>query len=299
VNSGLTDSRIGNSGLGKETIAQLARHRPARLYLTARNESKARDAIAAIQACLPSPADIRYLRLDLSSFKSVQAAVETFTSECDRLDVLILNAGTMANPAGMTEDGYEIQFGTNYLGHALLTRLLLPTLLKTAAPPASSSLPTPDVRVVALTSAALSICPPFDVVTSTPALIAESTWRRYAASKTAAVLFASELARRHPEILSVSLHPGGVHTGLFRSDMVASPFMKYGIMTLGPLVLSGARVGALNQLWAAGARRDLITNGAYYTPVGFIQKNNIYAKDAGLAKKLWEWTDAEFRKAGL
>ncbi|KAL2216959.1 putative short-chain dehydrogenase/reductase family protein [Thermoascus aurantiacus ATCC 26904] len=278
-----------NTGLGKETVLQLARHRPSVIYLAARNKTKAHNAIASIKENLSSPVDIRYMPLDLASFKSIRAAAEKFTSECDRLDILVLNAGTMGNPPGTTEAGHEIQFGTNHVGHFLLTKLLLPTLLKTAA----SATPVPDVRVVTVSSVASQISPPFEVMTSTSALLAESTWHRYAASKAANIAFAAELARRYPQILSVSVHPGVVASDLYETSSESRAFLRYAKAVLAPLVMRTVRTGALNQLWAAGAKRELLTNGAYYTPVGVIQKNNKHATDVELGKKLWEWTDAE------
>lgn len=140
----------------------------------------------------------------------MESAARDFTSKERRLDLLYLNAGIMATPAGLTKDGYEIQFGTNHVGHALLTKLLLPTLSRTADEPGS------DVRVICLSSighaAALftGIC--FDKLKTemswTPTMV------RYAQSKLANILFARELARRYPKILAVSVHPGAVNSTL-------------------------------------------------------------------------------------
>lgn len=281
----------GNAGLGKETILQLAKHNPSRIYLGARNESKAQDAIASIQEQLDSPVDIRYIPLDLASFKSVRAAAEKFTSDSDRLDILVLNAGTMGNPPTTTEEGYEVQFGTNHVGHFLLTKLLLPTLQKTVA----SSTPPADVRVVTVSSVGHNMGPSFDVMTSTPALLEASTWVRYGASKAANILFASELARRYPEILSVSLHPGAVASDLYDRAKASSAVMKYGLAS-SFLFFRSVRTGALNQIWAAGVKRELLTNGAYYVPIGTHSANNRYSGDVDMGKKLWEWTEAEIEK---
>ncbi|GKZ79622.1 hypothetical protein AnigIFM56816_003825 [Aspergillus niger] len=274
----------GNAGLGKETILQLAHHRPSRIYLGARNAIKAEDAIASIREQVPS-ADIRHISLDLSSFKSIRAAAEQFTSECDRLDLLILNAGIMNCPPALTEEGFEIQFGTNHIGHFLLTQLLLPTLQRTVDL-------SRDVRVVTLSSAANVAAPPFEVMTSTPALLADHTLARYCSSKAANILFASELARRHPEILSVAVHPGSVVSDLWDHSIKTSVVAKYSIGAL--LAFSRSiRSGALNQLWAAGARRELLTNGAYYVPIGVHATGNRYARDADMARRLWEWTEQQ------
>lgn len=255
----------------------------------ARTESKARDAITSIQEQLSSPVDIRHIPLDLASFKSIRAAAERFTSDCDRLDILVLNAGTMGNPPTKTEEGYEVQFGTNHIGHFLFTKLLLSTLRKTAAGSDSS-----DVRVVSVSSLGHNGSPPFETMTSTSALLESSTWTRYAASKAANILFASELARRYPEILSVSIHPGAVASDLYGHVKDMDAVVKSGV-ALGSLFFRSVRTGALTQIYAAGARRDLLTNGAYYVPIG-IESRSRYTLDKEMAKKLWEWTEAEVEK---
>ncbi|OOF94047.1 hypothetical protein ASPCADRAFT_6801 [Aspergillus carbonarius ITEM 5010] len=107
-------------------------HNPAKIYLAARSRPKAEQAIADLQKANPAFTNIRFLQLDLASFDSVKAAAADFLSQESRLDILINNAGIMMTPEGLTEDGYEIQFGTNVLGPALFTQLLLPTLRKTA-----------------------------------------------------------------------------------------------------------------------------------------------------------------------
>lgn len=153
----LTDRVIlvtgANIGLGKQCILEYACHSPRAIYLAARSPAKAQAAIDEIQAQLPTPANIKILELDLSSLESVRKAAAKFTAEEERLDILMLNAGIMAAPPGMTCDGYEIQFGTNYVGHALLARLLLPVLERTASTPAA------DVRIIMLTSAGHNLCP--------------------------------------------------------------------------------------------------------------------------------------------
>lgn len=137
----------GNIGLGKQSVLEFARHGPAQIWLAARSLDKAKAAADEIKQQVPNAAPIRLLELDLSSFESVKKAAATFSAESDRLDILMLNAGIMAAPPGMTKDGYEIQFGTNHMGHALLTKLLLPTLEKTAKSDGSA-----DVRIVSLSS---------------------------------------------------------------------------------------------------------------------------------------------------
>ncbi|KAF4465185.1 short-chain dehydrogenase reductase [Fusarium albosuccineum] len=102
-----------NTGLGKQTVLELARHRPAKIFLTARTLDKANHAISEIHQAVSNVA-LESLELDLRSLQSVQKAAKVFTSSSERLDILFLNAGIMAHPEGITNDGYEIQFGTNH-----------------------------------------------------------------------------------------------------------------------------------------------------------------------------------------
>ncbi|KAJ5820606.1 hypothetical protein N7474_006197 [Penicillium riverlandense] len=282
----------GNTGLGKETILKLAEHNPARIYLAARNECKAREAIRSIQASLSSPADIRFLPLDLASFTSIRAAADKFQTDCDRLDLLILNAGTMGNPPTTTEDGFEVQLGTNHVGHFLLTKLLLPTLQQTVDREKATGL-DPDVRVITLASLAHTIAPSsLEGMTSTPGLLASSTWTRYGASKAANILFASELARRHPEILSVAVHPGTVNSDLYEHARRVDAMTKYSVGVM-LLFFRNVSSGALNQLWAAGVSKEKLVNGAYYTPVGYRTSGTTVVRDADLARELWDWTEEQ------
>jgi NAD(P)-dependent dehydrogenase (short-subunit alcohol dehydrogenase family) len=108
----------------------------------------------------------------------------------------------MAVPPSKTNEGFEIQLGTNHVGHALLTKLLLPTLEMTVAEH------NPDVRVVVVASNAYSFAPNIDTILSTEKLCETGPLTRYGASKAANVLFAAELARRYPSLTAVSLHPG-------------------------------------------------------------------------------------------
>jgi NAD(P)-dependent dehydrogenase (short-subunit alcohol dehydrogenase family) len=287
---------LGNAGIGQETILQLAKHRPSRIYMAARTESKARESIESLQSQLSSPADIRFLALDLSSFKSIRAAADKFKSDSDRLDILILNAGTMGNPPTTTEEGFEVQLGTNHIGHFLLTKLLLPTLQKTVDLQRAKD-EVPDVRVVTLASAAHAVAPStFEEITSTPGLLASSTWTRYGASKSANILFASELARRHPDILSIAVHPGAVDSGLYGHTKSLNSTMKYGLAAAGSTFFRSVATGALNSLWAAGTQRENIINGAYYSPIGYRSGGTAAVQDAQLAHRLWDWTEAQVSK---
>jgi NAD(P)-dependent dehydrogenase (short-subunit alcohol dehydrogenase family) len=282
----------GNAGLGKETVLQFAKHNPRKIFLAARTESKARDAIASVKANIPQEIEIEYLPLDLTSLPSIQKAAEQVTSRTDRLDILILNAGIMAVPPGKTPSGQEIQLGTNHVGHFLLTKLLLPTLEKTATQHNS------DVRILSLSSEAWHMSPNLDTVLSTEKLHAQGPWARYGASKAANIMFAAELARRYPALTSVSLHPGMIKTELYAPNSEVNPILKYGSQVIGPLFFQSIAAGALNSLWlAAGAHKEELKNGAYYTPVGKLQ-SNAWASNADAGRKLWEWTEQELKNAG-
>jgi len=272
-----------NAGIGKETIFQLALHQPKRIYLAARSKEKADKAIESLREALPNPVDIKYLSLDLTTFASITSEARTFILENDRLDILILNAGVLGLQPGITEAGHEIQFGTNHVGHFLFTKLLLPTLIKTASEPNS------DVRVVTLSSFASGGAPKFETWLSAEKLNGSNTFARYSASKAANILFAAELARRHPEIMSVAVHPGVISSGLYEATKQTYPIARY----VNPWVMRSVRTGAYNQLWVATVSRDKLVNGTYYSPIGNAHKHNIYATNTEWAKKLWEWSEAE------
>ncbi|KAJ4341103.1 hypothetical protein N0V95_007323 [Ascochyta clinopodiicola] len=287
----------GNAGLGKQTVAYLAAHKPARIYLAARTASKASSAIADIKSSVPNACDIVHLPLDLTSFSSIAQAAATFHRAETRLDILINNAGIMACPYSTTKEGYEIQFGTNHMGHALLTKLLLPTLLRTAETPGG------DVRIVTLSSSGHAIPVPGGLMFDQKALEQQGTWKRYGQSKLCNLLFAREVAQRYPQITSVSLHPGVIFTDLFQS-MRANVFLKAGMWIYGlfffliPGHFKSPEGGALNQTWAATAKKESLANGAYYKPVGVKSSGSTAARDEGLQKKLWEYTEAELGRHG-
>ena len=215
---------------------------------------------------MPS-AKVTFLHLDLSSFRSISSAAREFTSQSSRLDVLLNNAGIMAVPAGTTEEGYEIQFGTNHLGHALLTKLLLPTLLSTAEKGT-------DVRIVNLSSEGHNLAPTGGILFDKSKLDAQGTWARYGQSKLANILHARELARRYPSITAVSVHPGLITTDLYKPNKESNLLVRYGMAVMGPFIMQDVKQGALNQLWTAVAKKGEVVNGAYYKPVGQLSKGS-------------------------
>ncbi|KAJ5096404.1 hypothetical protein NUU61_005760 [Penicillium alfredii] len=282
----------GNAGLGKETVLQLAKHKPSQIFLGARSGPKAEEAIRSVQESVPG-VEIHWLPLDLTSTSSIQSAAEKFHAHSSRLDILILNAGVMALPPGETEMGHEIQLGTNHTGHFLLTKLLLPTLLKTAEDPHA------DVRVVSLSSVGHNMAPSFETILNQDRLKNVNTNARYGASKAANILFAAELARRYPSLTSVSVHPGIILTDLYGAISESSLIAGLGTQTLS-FFGSSVPVGARNQLWAAaGAKKEDLVNGAYYVPVGNLKSHNCYATSKDMGARLWDWTETELQKCNL
>lgn len=293
-----------NVGLGKAELQHLAENGvKAKLYLGARTKSKAEEAIKEILAVSPAGTEIHWLPIDLQDLRSVKQAAETIVRDNDRLDLLVNNAGIMMHPPGLTKDGYEVQFGTNHVGHFLLTRLLLPVLQKTASDPRN------DVRIINLTSDGHRAAPSpgFDPKAVKTDMKDFLSIRRYGQSKLANILFTTELVRRYPEITAVSIHPGGVMTNLSAEFAKNHPIISGVLLWLMGMIAPGPAEGALNQTWATiadvegkpsslGSKCEKkVVNGAYYSPIGKAGGETAYAKDAGLAKKLWEWSEDEMQ----
>jgi NAD(P)-dependent dehydrogenase (short-subunit alcohol dehydrogenase family) len=276
----------GNIGLGSQCVLEYARHNPAQIWLAARNLEKAKAAVENIQKQLPAiVAPIKILELDLSSLESVKKAANRFLAESDRLDILMLNAGVMATPPSLTEDGFEHQWGTNYLGHALLTKLLLPVLEKTASTPGA------DVRIVALSTYGHRTAPKpegirFDTL-KTPAE-ALGPYGRYGQSKLAIILWTRHMAKLYPQFTLASIHPGVVQTNLM-TNATETPRIVQALVKLAYWALASVDQGAKNQLWASVAEN--VESGEYYEPVGIGGNATELGKNVVLEEKLWDWTE--------
>ena len=278
----------GNNGLGKHSVCEYARHNPKQIWLGARNLAAAQAVVDEIHKAKPS-APVKVLEMDLASFSSIKKAAQTFLASSDRLDILMLNAGIMAAAPALTEDGYELQFGTNHMGHALLTKLLLPTMEKTA------QLPNSDVRIVALSSGGHRLCPKEGINFASLKTTADSikTFERYGQSKLANVLFARHLAKRYPQFTVASVHPGVVKTNLGNSATSIPAVVRAISSPILGWFLAPVDQGAKNQLWAA-ASKD-VKSGEYYEPVGVPNKTSRHGKDDDLAKDFWDWTAEELK----
>jgi NAD(P)-dependent dehydrogenase (short-subunit alcohol dehydrogenase family) len=274
----------GTGGLGYETALELAKN-GAEVILAGRNAAKGAESITKIRSSVPL-ADIRFEELDLASLASVQAFGERMNKERHSLELLINNAGVMTPPTRkVTKDGFELQFGTNYLGHFALTAHLMPLLRKAEKP-----------RVISLGSVAHragSIH--FDDLQFERRYHASES---YAQSKIAMIMFALELQRRSDisgwGLLSIPVHPGISRTDLLLNG--AGPNSTAGILRrlLGPILFQPAAQGALPALLAATSPDAQA--GIYYGPGRLSETRGLpkpgriapQALDTAAASRLWE-----------
>ncbi|MCF0093764.1 SDR family NAD(P)-dependent oxidoreductase [Micromonospora sp. MH99] len=236
-----------NTGLGFET-ARLLAERGASVVLAVRDTEKGRRAAARING------DVSVQELDLTSLESVRAAAADLRTAHPRIDLLINNAGVMYTPKQTTRDGFEMQFGTNHLGHFALTGLLLDVLL-----------PVPGSRVVTVSSVGHRI----RAAIGFDDLQWERSYSRVAAygqSKLANLMFTYELQRRlapHGTTVAVAAHPGVSNTELVRN---APAVVRAPITWFAPVITQPAAAGALPTLRAA--TDPAVLGGQYYGPDG-------------------------------
>ena len=267
----------GTTGLGKESARALG-SAGATVIITARSEEKGQAAVAQLTELVPD-GDFSFEVMELGSLDSVRFFTDRFMASHDRLDVLLANAGIMAVPYGKTDDGFELQFGTNHLGHFVLVNRLLP-LLKASAPS----------RIVNLSSAGHFAS---GIIWDDPNFETNdySKMDAYGQSKTANILFTVELERRYGDagVHSWAVHPGMVMTDLARSFTkddfgdLASRAKKSG-MKMPTLV--NVDVGASTQVWACVSAEALEKPGSYLADRTFAEPSD-YAKDPESAKRLW------------
>ncbi|WP_027582886.1 SDR family oxidoreductase [Bradyrhizobium sp. Ai1a-2] len=271
-------------GLGYETALALA-GAGATVVLTGRNDIKGRNALERIRAQYPD-ADVSYETLDLASLASVADFAGRFAISRPSLDLLINNAGVMALPRRRTtQDGFEMQLGSNYLGHYALTARLLPQLRRSLKP-----------RVVNLSSLAhRSGAIDFADLQSERSY---RPWRAYSQSKLAMLMFALELQRRSDAagwgLMSNAAHPGAARTDLIPNGPGAKSLAgRFGQLLL-PYISHSAAAGALPTLFAATSPDA--RPGGYYGPDWLHElkgppveaKIMPQARDATVAAMLWE-----------
>jgi NAD(P)-dependent dehydrogenase (short-subunit alcohol dehydrogenase family) len=269
-----------NTGIGYQAAAALA-DRGAHVVLAVRNLDKGNDAVARILAASRG-ADVAVQQLDLTSLESVRAAAEALRAAYPRIDLLINNAGVMYTPKQTTADGFELQFGTNHLGHFALTGLLLDRMFVEGA------------RVVTVSSNAHRI----KAAIHFDDLHWERRYNRFAAygqAKLANLLFTHELQRRLAEnsrpTISVAAHPGASNTELTRNlPAIVRPAERL----VAPLISQRPEMGALPTLRAA--TDPTVAGGQYYGPDGLGQQrghpklveSSEQSHDAELQHRLWQ-----------
>jgi NAD(P)-dependent dehydrogenase (short-subunit alcohol dehydrogenase family) len=279
----------GTGGLGFETALVLAQH-GAEVILAGRNEAKGRDATRKILALAPE-ASVRFQLLDLADLASVTTFSDRLLAENRPIDLLVNNAGVMTPPSRRTTvDGFELQFGTNYLGHFALTARLLPLLRRGRS-----------TRVVEVSSGAhrLGGAIHFDDLQWERSY---KPWGAYAQSKLAMLMFALELQRRSDAagwgLMSNAAHPGYARTELIANGPGADALMtRIGNMVVRPFLSQSAADGALPVLFAATSPDA--KGGGYYGPAGPFELIGApgpavigaHAKDLAVAKKLWELSE--------
>jgi NAD(P)-dependent dehydrogenase (short-subunit alcohol dehydrogenase family) len=270
-----------NSGLGLVTARELARA-GARVVMACRNLAKGEAARREIEAAAPG-APLELEELDLSNLDSVRAFAERFLTGNDGLDLLINNAGVMAPPRSRTADGFELQFGTNHLGHFALTGLLIGTMEGRE-----------DARVVTLSSTAHRTGRiAFDNLGGERHYF---RWRAYGQSKLANLLFALELDRRlraaGSTVKSLAAHPGYAATNL---QFAAAPLVDRMVMAIGNRVVAQSdEMGALATLFAA--TEPGLAGGTYVGPDGLGEQRghpkpvspSRAARNEEVARRLWE-----------
>jgi NAD(P)-dependent dehydrogenase (short-subunit alcohol dehydrogenase family) len=275
----------GNSGIGYEAARQFAR-KGAHVVLACRDGQKGRAARDAIASAHPQ-SSAEAMKLDLASLASVRAFAEAYRTRHQTLDVLCNNAGVMALPYRQTADGFEMQFGTNHLGHFALTGLLLDLVLR-----------TPGARVVTVSSGAHRM----GRIRFEDLQWERSYWKwaAYAQSKLANLLFAYELQSRlkgaKAAAISVACHPGYAATNLQVSGprMAGSSMMEWLVWSVTQLVAQSAEMGALPTLYAATAPG--VRGGDYIGPDGLGEMRGYPTKvqssprshDREVAEQLWQ-----------
>lgn len=275
-----------SGGLGYETALVLA-EKGAEVIFAVRSEAKGKDAIHRLKEQVPG-ARVRLIRLDLSDLSSVRSFAEAYRRDYGTLDLLINNAGVMVPPYRKTTDGFELQFGSNHLGHFALTGLLLPQLLN-----------TPKSRVVTLSSIAhLGASIDFDNLDGSKGY---NRIKFYGQSKLANLLFAKELQRRlaasGAETISIGCHPGVANTNLFsRGSGKQAGVLSRLLWTL--FSSQSAAMGALPTLYAATAPG--LKGGEYIGPDGRggrkgypqLARTDSRAEDEQTAKRLWDVSES-------
>ncbi len=275
----------GASGIGQETARAMAA-KGAHVVIAARDQAKLDAALSAVTSDAGSE-KVETIMVDLASLDSVRACADEANASLEKIDLLINNAGVMACPFSKTADGFEMQFGTNHLGHFLLTSRLMPLIRKGA-----------DKRIVNLSSRAHHFAPAnlddpnFETADYDP-------WISYGQSKTANVLFSVGLEQRFGSegIHAYAVHPGGIATNLGRhlSEEQSAALIERVQASDPDFAWKTVEQGAATSCWAATAPELDGAGGVYCEDCNVAEVDDqssqggvrSYALDAGAAEKLW------------
>jgi NAD(P)-dependent dehydrogenase (short-subunit alcohol dehydrogenase family) len=285
-----------NSGLGQETARAMAA-KGAHIIMAGRDQAKLDEAVAAIRGTVPK-AQLDTLTVDLASLESIRAATSRARQRFHKIDLLINNAGVMACPFMHTADGFEMQFGTNHLGHFALTAELMPLVERGKAK-----------RIVNLSSRGHHFAP---VDFDDPNFVTRpyDPWVSYGQSKTANVLFTVGLEQRFAVlgIHAYAVHPGGIQTNLGRhmtEEMVAALMQRVTSSDSG-FEWKTIPQGAATSCWAATAPELEGKGGVYCEDCHVAELDDesassgvrSYALNPSYADRLWklseELTGAKF-----
>ncbi|KAG8943036.1 hypothetical protein FRC04_003247 [Tulasnella sp. 424] len=272
----------GNNGIGKETVKELLK-KNAKVYLAARSKERGEAAIKELQAVTGKSA--QFLELDLANLDKITASAKEFMSKEGALHILFNNAGVMKTPIDdLTTDGYDLQWGTNTLGHAHFTLCLIPALLEGAKTSSDGR-----SRVINVSSdAAYGSGINWETLKDGPERRKLSPLGLYFQSKFGNYVFSCELARRYGEqgIISNALSPGHIITDLQRNI----PRM---ILTLTNWTRHPVEKGALTQLWAGTSPETLEFNGKWFVPWARERRFLGQKDEAELGPKLWDWVEEQ------
>ncbi|KAI0738867.1 NAD(P)-binding protein [Daedaleopsis nitida] len=275
----------GNSGIGYETVKALLQHN-AKVYLGARSKEKAEAAIASLKATTGKEAIFH--ELDIGSLAATKKSAEAFLARESELHVLFNNAGVMWPPMDwLTDDGYDLQWGTNVVAPFLLTELLMPLLIAGVA-----TSPDHHARVITTSSsAAYARTLNWDTFKDGPARRKLTTMDLYNQSKHANVVVARQFAKRYTDkgIISISVNPGNIRTELTRY----APRIQHKLLDL--FLLYPTPQGALTQLFAGTMPEALNYNGEFLIPWARLGKCRPEAYDDAVGERLWAWLEEEVK----
>lgn len=265
----------GNSGIGRATAAGLAQ-RGMRVVIACRNPQKAEEALKWLKS--KGAADVEYMHLDMSSLGGVREFAKEYLEKYSRLDVLVNNAGVLYSSRHTTEDGFEAQFGVNYLAHFLLTLLLLRALCRA------------DCGRVIMTSSVAHRWTNlhFDDINLEKRY---SLMLGYGQSKLCNLMFARELSRRLKQ-RNINIAINAVHPGIVATNIVVNRKTNVGrvIAAMSKAVLISAERGARTNLFLAADEGIKDVSGEYFYRCR-IARSSAYSKDEDAAGRLFELSE--------